>query len=311
LQVGRDALARPAPAELLTAETHCDLGIERRGRSTPEITQRVGILAWRRRQEYVALLVNYGIHNVALGPANRHISGDMAGCAAEALARSLPGHPVVLMTNGAAGNINPPSVSDNYDNVQQWGKQLSTRVQAALLEASASTESLWSTSELLELSAPDPTPAEFEAVAARLRAPLAARTDRVTERIRAAIDAWYERMRQPRRGPNRVELQVLRIGAVDWVCVGAEVFSALPELLRRTTSRPTYVVSYANGVLGYLAPESAYAEGGYEVDQAFVWYGTLPIPRGAFEQVRERAAELLRAALPGLAWRPWSSTVAD
>ena len=64
--------------------------------------------------------------------------------------------------------------------------------------------------------------------------------------------------------------------------------------LRRAVDPQVCVVGYANGSIGYWAPESAYAQGGYEVDTAYLYYGTPPIKKGAFEVVEKRMADLLR-----------------
>ena len=55
---------------------------------------------------------------------------------------------------------------------------------------------------------------------------------------------------------------------------------------------PAYVVSYANGVVGYLPPPWAVAEGGYEVDGAHLCYGRPQFDGGAYEVALEAAVRL-------------------
>ena len=62
---------------------------------------------------------------------------------------------------------------------------------------------------------------------------------------------------------------------------------------RAETGPRTYVVGYANGDIGYLPPQEIYAEGGYEVDMAYKFYGHFMVAAGGFEQVRRRALALL------------------
>ena len=86
----------------------------------------------------------------------------------------------------------------------------------------------------------------------------------------------------------------LGIGA-DKIVVSAEPFSVLADEVREKTDRSVYIVGYANGALGYLAPKAAYGEGGHEIESAFVYYNGLPVRRGEFERLRDRAVELMRS----------------
>jgi hypothetical protein len=98
------------------------------------------------------------------------------------------------------------------------------------------------------------------------------------------------------RAPQSVtmDVQVIRLGPVALVAVGAEVFSKMAPDLRAAYGPHTYLIGYANGDIGYLPPAEVYAEGGYEVDMAYVFYGNFMVAAGGFEQVRDRALRLLR-----------------
>jgi neutral ceramidase len=299
VSTGLEALQTPRAAHFVAGECFADLAIERRGRPPQLVDRRLGVLAWRYATgDYAAVLTNYGMHNVGLSEQNRLVSADIAGRLAATLTAHLPGAPLVLATNGAAGNINPPAVTNDFAAVERWGDELAGVALAALERAAPQPETLWSTSELLRIPTVPLSPAELTARAAELAAPFAGRTGYAADRFRDGFARWAAQLSAgPAPTTLPLELQVVRIGPIDLVCVAAEVFSQMPGVLRAASDRCVYVVSYANGALGYLAPASAYTEGSYEVNQAFVWYGTPPIQPGAFELVRERAVQLLR--------RPW------
>ena len=76
---------------------------------------------------------------------------------------------------------------------------------------------------------------------------------------------------------------------------GGEMFSVIRDELERGAGRPIVLAGYADGDCGYVAPETAYDEGGYEVDGAFIFYGTPPVPRGTFERARDTALAHIEA----------------
>jgi hypothetical protein len=88
------------------------------------------------------------------------------------------------------------------------------------------------------------------------------------------------------------------LGDLAFVGVGAEVFSVMNADIRAAAGRPVYVAGYANGNAGYICPDAAHDEGGYEPDAAYRYYGTRPIPRGAHERVVDIAAALVRSLEP-------------
>ncbi len=280
------------------AEGRCTLGIERRGRSSRHTDPRLAVLGWRRADgTYAAALTIYGMHNVAMSAANRLISGDIAGRAARTLTDGLPGRPTVLVVNGAAGNINPPAVRNDFAHVAEWGDELARCAAAALAGAAAEPpqpDVVGSAAETVAVPVVPLSAADAATLAQRFRQGLAGEAGYVPDRIRDALDRWAAARRDDEPAALPMILQALRIGDTAIVAVAAEPFSVLGDELSAAAGRPVYVAGYANGGIGYLAPESAYDEGSYEVNQAFVWYGTRPIARGAFEQVRTRAAELVR-----------------
>ena len=80
---------------------------------------------------------------------------------------------------------------------------------------------------------------------------------------------------QPPSGPHlTVDIQALRIGDLALVAIPSEFFSADGRTLRAKTPSPELVVAgWSNGLVGYTPTRRAMATGGYEVDDAYRWYG--------------------------------------
>jgi neutral ceramidase len=63
--------------------------------------------------EPIALMMNYAVHSVALGPENRLVTGDLAGAAERYVEKCFQDKIVALWTLGAAGDQNPKYVGWN------------------------------------------------------------------------------------------------------------------------------------------------------------------------------------------------------
>jgi hypothetical protein len=234
-----------------------------------------------------------------MGAENRLVSGDVAGRFQRRLSERLPGGPPVLLVNGACGNINPPSVGADFERVAEWGDQLAEDASRALAAARPAGDVVVDAAiETLEL-APD-MPSESEIAAGDTSAAGQARgaTGPFYDRLLEVGREWTRRMRDTdpevqARNAAPVDVHVVMLGETAVVGIGAEVFSVMNDDLRMAVGRTVFVAGYANGDAGYLCPDAAFDEGGYEPDDAFHYYGTRRIPRGAHDRVRDVAASLL------------------
>ena len=312
IDVAVAAMGHTEETEMVFAEGACTLAVDRRRKASAHTDPRVATLAWRRPDgTYAAALANYAMHNVAMAADNRLVSGDIAGEAARRLAAELPGRPTVLLTNGACGNLNPPTPSHDFtkgkqcvstfDDMEQWGATLADAIAAAVRQATpVSAGRIRTGLAAINVTLQGQTLAEVQQRAEHLRGELDDQSGYVPDRVRGAINQW-EAMMADRfatgQVPSRVPLavQAVSFGPVTFVCLGVEAFSRIADDIRaQAADAATYVVGYANGDIGYLAPSAAYDEGGYETDSAFVFYGGLPVQRGEFEQVAEQVAQLAR-----------------
>ncbi len=309
LEAAATAVDRREPVRMVRGEGTCDLAVDRRGKPSTHTDPVLGVVGWQRGDgTWLAVQVNYAIHHVALRADNRAISADMAGRAATTVAGALEGQPVVLVTNGACGNLNPPATKSDFiqrgpivprfDLMQAWGDQVAEAALAALRSAEEETPILGSTASPFQLRFEPWGNERIGREAERLLADMAGESGYVADRYREAIGQWRALMiERTARGAGEpeatLEVQVVRLGRARFACLAAEVFSLMAEELRRLAGPAVYVVGYANGDAGYLAPSSAYDEGGYEVESAFAFYGGLPARRGEFERLRDHVAAVL------------------
>jgi hypothetical protein len=303
------AISHPEPVEAVFAEGSSGLAIHRRPSENPHIDPRLPVLGFRRADgTFAAVLALYAMHNVAMGGENTLICADVAGRAARMLSQSVPGAPPVLWLNGACGDLNPPSVGPDFAQMEAWGDALAATARAALEAAAPMNDTTLRAAATSLVLAPEPLTADtVDAIAAeqkrRAVPPTSPAHAWIIEACHAAMDGWRavvtsEDPATRERCSVPVDVQVLSIGEVVFAAIGGEVFSILNDDLRARTGRNVYVVGYANGDGGYLCPERVYDEGGYEPDGAFIFYGTNPIPRGAYERVRDAATELIQHICP-------------
>lgn len=294
------AMTSHEPVRVEFGEGKCELAVDRRKKATAHTDPRVGIVAWRRPDgSYAAILANYAMHNVGWGSDNRMISADIFGSAARQLSAQLPGDPVVLFTNGACGNTNPPEHAKSVPEIDDWARHLVLSVKTSLDDCAIEADGiLKSEIETVPLPLDIPTAVQVRECAARLREDMEGQTGYVADRVRHTADLWEKVMlekvaRNELTREALLDLQVVQIGPVSFVGMGAEAFSRIACDLRSSSRQNAYVVGYANGLTGYLPTPEAYDEGGYEVERAFIYYNSFRPRKEAFEIVRDTAIRML------------------
>jgi hypothetical protein len=303
-EVTQEAIASVEPVDVVAAWGSCDLAVDRRGKASAHTDPRVGAIGWRRLDgTFPAVVTNYAMHGVALGPKNRLISADVPGRVAGNLSARLPGEPVVLATNGACGNLNPPRENVSEDQIGAWGEQIAS----AVAEPLASAQPVASPALRVQVEA---VSLPLEALSADQiddRAEWALKdADGIAEwgdMYRRAVEHWRRTMTaRLEQGELEttppIELMAVRVGDRALVGVGAEAFSEFTVQVSSRVRPDVLVVGYTNGLAGYLATETAYEEGGYEVDQAHFFYTSLRPRKGALETLAARAAGLISDLWP-------------
>jgi neutral ceramidase len=284
--------------DVVTIETPLVLAIDRRGGADAHTDPRVSATGFRRANgTWAAVLVNHAIHPVALGPGNRRISADIPGRTAAALSALLTGNPPVLVTNGACGNLNPPASNVSASTMTDWGREIAAAVAGPMKSAPVAAERLGVQTRRVSL------PLDCfrgEEIDAYVQHSLQTASFHAAwgDRFRHAVEHWRRSLREAEAGGSTattrdVELMAVALGDAIFVGVNAEVFSRFTVQVRSLSRQTVYVVGYANGVLGYLPTNAAFAEGGYEVDAAHFFYGGFRFKAGALEQLTQEAVALV------------------
>ncbi len=304
IEAAERAMARTEPCDVVIVEGRCDLAVDRRRKAESHTDPRVAGVGLRRCDgTFAAVIVNYAMHAVALGPINRMISADIPGQLALSLSERLPGRPVVLATNGACGNLNPPAENVPFPQVVAWGRQVADAVAGRLASAPiVPGAALRTASETIPLPLDAMDESEIEAYAKHVAQDNASLAE-WGDTFRRAVEGWrrtmVEAVRSGRARNHRdAELFAVCFGDAAFLGVNAEVFSRFADAVRERTGRLVYVVGYANGDMGYLPTREAYGEGGYEVEIAHLFYNNFRPQAGALELLMERAAQLTRALCP-------------
>jgi hypothetical protein len=254
----------------------------------------------------LACWFSHATHPVIMSGANTGISAEWPGIASEAVAKVLGC--VAQFAQGCCGDINPVRRGDHAV-VRSVGHELAGSVLTAW-ERAEPVEAAGSAAALETVLLPQhlPSPAEAAAALAEVQAryaeylardPVSSPADR-RRRGEHGLLIWAEEFATAARSEvlpaARMEVQALRLGDVRIVATGAETFMAYaPAIQQRGGDHRTVVLGYTNGCIGYLPTADAFPLGGYEVETAYKYYGTLMVTPAAEQQTLEAAQRLLAA----------------
>ncbi|MGQ9489000.1 MAG: neutral/alkaline non-lysosomal ceramidase N-terminal domain-containing protein [Armatimonadota bacterium] len=266
----------------------------------------------REDQTPLAVVLAYATHPVVMGGQNLWVSADYPGAACDFLKRVGLGTPLFLQ--GCAGNINPIHTSATFAHVRKLGEILG----AAVIVASHLSEPVSGvpiSGILRTVHLPYLFPSHEEAErylrqaeedlkrAEEEGAPLGVLMWR-RDMVRWAQDLLLTVEKgEPKSMP--FEIQLLRIGDVHLLAFPAEMFVQYAlDFERQSPHKPTITLGFSNGCWGYIPTAADYAIGGYEVDLAYRFYGTLMVTADCERLIREEVYDLLGVAAPD--WAPYS-----
>jgi len=191
----------------------------------------------------IAVLVNYAVHCVMLGPMNREISADLAGATSTFIERELGDPVVALWTSGAAGDQNPTLgnlVSPDFgDSVSAYGMYLGEEaVKVARNIRTAEPRGVHALQRVVtcpgQRVAPGPLP----------------------RKDYQFLDA----------DPVPIRLSLLTVGHITLAGVSGEVLTSIWERLRRESPfAQLLMLTLSNGYSGYLPDDAAYEQISYEI----------------------------------------------
>lgn len=251
----------------------------------------------------VASLMSFQCHATVLNGANLQMSAEFPGAACR-IVEAATGAPAVYL-QGACGNINPVWVKQDFANVERAGQQ----VAGAALSAIAGLRALGGGLRVHNIRWDEfpETPVEGRIIEPRLRVArreidLPLRVFESDEEYTARIDAAQaqaeanpaasaarrEAMAQLSRyegerwagawsrrsgesGARHTEVQAMSLGeGLTLVSWPGEFFVETAATIRdELPGQEVLVAGYANDYIGYVVPEAAFAEGGYESGVTF------------------------------------------
>jgi hypothetical protein len=185
-----------------------------------------------------AVMIHYACHGTSLGGRNSKVSAEWMGRMQTYVESQLPGVSSIYL-QGAAGDVNPRVVGgldgnpDDIETTHALGEEIGrevVRVHRSL--------------------APEPQPA------ARIEI---SRKDILLPRAYRDLAANYA---DP---AVHVPTTLVRLGDLMWVTFPGELFNTIGKFVKAACPAPyAYLMGYANGSVGYLPEQKAFAEGGYE-----------------------------------------------
>lgn len=244
----------------------------------------------------VARVFSHAAHAVTLGGDNLAISADWPGYARRAI-EAEDGY--ALFLQGCCGNINCRE-RNTFAAAEAQGRAVATAAWVAGRDRMESDPILGMGSTLVELPLqPPPSPEECAQLLADLedaRTRLSPEANRGQRWMAAAAIAWAEELSRLSAAPRTLpyEIQALRVGNGALVALPGEVFVEYAhQIMAASPFAASAVAAYASDCPSYIPTTTAFAEGGYEVDNAIRYYGTtMPFP-DAEERIVAAATGLL------------------
>lgn len=212
----------------------------------------------------IALLINYAVHAVIMGPENHQVTGDLAGATSRFVEKHYLGEDhlrsdggprlalrpserstgdgvVAIWTSGTAGDQNPISMSNGEDFtlVDAFGKVLGEEVvRVAGAIKTAPEARLWGAQQVATCPGrrvePGPTP-------------------RLDYKFTDAA-------------PVQIRLSLLMLDDIALAGVSGEVFTLIGQRLKRESPwNHTVVITHANGSSGYIPNDAAFDQVSYEI----------------------------------------------
>jgi neutral ceramidase len=276
------ALANLRPAEIGISRGQLNRGVHNRRQPGVTVDPDLDMICFRDPAGPLrAVLLNYACHPVCLDHTNRQISADYPGYLCRMIQENTGA--VTLFTNGATGDINPEHMG-NFDYAEELGNTLAAETLRILagVHYQGEAQIYWGGKTLELPLLPAPNCGELDHLLSLYRQQLAeghANGLILEAKISEAMLGWAEAtLTQVSQGTAPVhvpaEIQVLSLGSAALVGIPAELFSQLgKEIKSYAALRQVSVLGYTNGDIGYIPTRAAYALGGYEINDAYKYYG--------------------------------------
>jgi hypothetical protein len=249
----------------------------------------------------LANLLNFACHPTCLTGENRLWSAEYPGYAVAKLQEATGA--ITLFITGAIGDVGP--IERGWPVLEQLGEAVAMATLRILptLSVKSWRKLAVSTQPVALPLLPTPSVAALEQERASQQAQATATSGTLPfhPKIPGAMIAWAERiLAQIAQGRDltvvQTEIQVLRVGALMLVSAPGELFVELGLAIKRGAGRQSvFVCGFANDNIGYIPARRAYAKGGYEIAEAYKYYGyAAALAPEAGEQYVAMARHLMR-----------------
>jgi neutral ceramidase len=322
----RQASDRMQPVSLAYGQADVQIGINRRqypkgegqtfiGRNFagPVDSQVRALSVQDSRGRPFALLFSHACHPTTVGGDNLQITADFPGVACDYVRLESDGRVMPFFLQGCCGNINPEP-RGSFMHVEQHGLNLGLAAVEALEGANPlDSDELSFTEKTISLPLIAPPPLEECEKNIREWTEKVAQ-DRASGHIGHILHSeglrnYYKQEREIAAWPNPTldkpfALQRLTVGGAQFLGMPGEMFVQYGLDFELQAEGPVFALGYTNGVHGYVPIAADYPHGGYEVDGAYRYYGTLMYTPECEPLIRGAAYELLGVHSPDN--RPYS-----
>jgi neutral ceramidase len=210
----------------------------------------------------IAVIVAYACHPVVLGADNLLWTADYPGFVRRAIERQHPGAMALFLT-GCTGDANTGhKVTASFNLAAQADRSFSN------------AERIGERIAAMAIAAP----------ASPMRGPV------TIDRSTLALPFTATEL-----APWPARVSVLQWCGVRIVALPGEIFAATALRIRDAIDGPVVTIAYADGVPGYFPPADEFAHGGYEVAEAYRFYGMpAAFASGCAERLADAAVALAR-----------------
>ncbi|QHE53038.1 hypothetical protein GS400_13860 [Pontibacillus sp. HMF3514] len=263
--------------------------------------------------ELKTVVVNYACHPTVLGPDNVQLSADFPYYLYQAIERIYE-DPNVLFINGAAGNINVGHHAHDSINGKSFNKRTFTEAKrhgytlagevVKVIEQSESIHDFSILYKQMKMSITFTVNDMVQSINNELKSlkhidknKLKLGQQKMIQLKEKWSSIWLNNTNEDHQ--IHYSLSVGRIGPILFVTLPGEFFVELGLLVKQAfPQHPVLIFGYTNGSLGYVADQSSYIHGGYEIEEAYQAYGfPLPIPIGTGEAIIKNAVSVLKTII--------------
>lgn len=299
------AVADLRPARFGVGRGQVTAGVHNRRTPGDVIDPELGVLRIEDEAgRMLGVVLNYACHPTCLTGENQLFSAEYPGYAADKLQR-VTGAPTMFIT-GAIGDVGP--VARGWPVLEQLGQAVADealRTLEKLQVAAWNGLSVAAQTVALPLLPPPPTEQLQQEFERWSRPTIDSHSSTLPPhpKIRQAMLHWSEQtLAQVARGQVAstvtTEVQVIRVGDLRLVSAPGELFVELGLAVKRSVDgQPLFLCGFGNDNIGYIPTRRAYPHGGYEIVDAYKYYGyPAALAPAAGEHYVETALQLLSNA---------------